>query len=397
MSELRWRSVAAIVGDAVARGVASAASLVVARGREILFEHEAPVLGSHAPTIFDLSSLTKPLATTAACMVLVARGRLGLDDRVAEHLPAFAGHDEAERARVRVCDLLGHRSGLPAWRPFYENAADAMRKVGGTAYPTEDSRQRVCELACRLALEGPPGLRALYSDVGYIVLGMLVEAVTGQRLDMVVTRELLAPLQLHDAGFLPVMAPGSDADGFLPVTAPGSDADGSRRRRLEPERIAPCGPCPWRGGSVHAVVHDLNAYAMGGVAGHAGLFASARDVHAIVAEHVAAISNESKVLDGAVVGEFWSPRRRAPEQTWLLGWDTPTPGASSAGSRISSGSVGHLGFTGTSVWIDRPRGVHVVLLTNRVHAGPNADGIRRLRPMLHDAVFEAVDGESGGG
>jgi CubicO group peptidase (beta-lactamase class C family) len=381
VSELRWRSVEAIVGDAVAQGIAPAAALVVARGREILFEHEAPVRQAHAATIFDLSSLTKPLATAAACMVLVARGRLGLDERVVDRLPAFAGHDEPARARVRVCDLLGHRSGLPAWKPFYETAA--MHEVEGIPYPTEGSRRAVGDHACRLALESAPGGKAVYSDVGYIVLGMLVEAISGQRLDAFVARELLAPLRLHDTG-------------FLPVTAPGQDAGGLGRTGLDRDRIAPCGHCSWRGCAVHAVVHDLNAYAMGGVAGHAGLFASARDVHALVAEHVAAASNEGEVLDGSVVREFWSPQRKAPGQTWLLGWDTPTPGASSAGSRVSGNAVGHLGFTGTSVWVDRRRGIHVVLLTNRVHAGADAAGIKRLRPMLHDAVFEAVDGESAG-
>ena len=133
---------------------------------------------------------------------------------------------------------------------------------------------------------------------------------------------------------------------------------------------------------------------MGGVAPHAGLFATARDVHRLVAQWVAAAAGHGRVLDHALVLQAWDRERAsaaAAESTWALGWDTPTPGASSAGSRVSRDSVGHLGYTGTSIWIDRTRQTHVVLLTNRIAYGRNPDAIRALRPPLHDAVFAALD------
>ena len=153
------------------------------------------------------------------------------------------------------------------------------------------------------------------------------------------------------------------------------------------DSVAPCGNSPARAAAVCGLVHDDTAYAMGGVAGHAGLFSTAGEVHALVAEYVEALAGRSSLFDGAVVERFWTVANRLPGSTWVLGWDTPTPGSSTAGGLISPDSVGHLGFTGTSIWVDRVREVHVVLLTNRLQAGAEREDVNDLRTRFHDAVF----------
>jgi len=160
---------------------------------------------------------------------------------------------------------------------------------------------------------------------------------------------------------------------------------------MDVDRIAPCGSCAWRGtDAVRGAVQDENAYAMAGVAGHAGLFSTARDVHTLVAEWVLAHAGSGRLLDPQVVRRLWRRSPSVPGTTWALGWDTPSRPISTAGTHVSADAVGHLGFTGTSIWIDIQRGVHVILLSNRVHPDRASTGIRELRPRLHDAVFEAV-------
>jgi CubicO group peptidase (beta-lactamase class C family) len=180
--------------------------------------------------------------------------------------------------------------------------------------------------------------------------------------------------------------------GYLPLL----DRERRGARWPDPSRIAAAGTCEWRRRSIHGEVQDENAWAMGGVASHAGLFATVEAVHLLVLEWVRAAAGRGLLLDRRLVTYAWARASGVARGTWALGWDTPSPGASSAGTRVGPSAVGHLGYTGTSVWIDRNRGVHVVLLTNRIACGRSSDAIRALRPRLHDAVFAAVDAERSG-
>ncbi len=386
MSPPDWTPVAQILDEAVGPGrVAPAAALLVGHGGDIVFEHSAGVAGvpgNERPcdetTIFDLASLTKPLVTVALTLDLISRGKLGFDSRVADFLPGFvagaAGGEgaDARRRAVSVRHLLRHDSGLPAYRRYFERFDATACAAAGA-----DERRGMFDLALAEPLERDPRSGSVYSDVGFLVLGALVEQVAGARIDELAAQRLFEPLEVADAAFV------ENARGAESAFA---------------ARCAATGPCDWRGSEVHAVVQDENAYAMGGVATHAGLFATARGVHRLVAEWVAAAAGHGVLLDRRIVGHAWdrsAAAAGAAPSTWALGWDTPTPGASSAGSRIGRLAVGHLGYTGTSVWIDPSRRAHVVLLTNRIACGRDSEGIRALRPRVHDAVFAALDRRSG--
>ena len=340
---------------AVARGDFPAATLLVA--------HEGqPVLHSaygraELDTIFDLASLTKPLATTAACMLLCAEGRLRVDHRVSRWLPEL---DRPQTRGMRVWQLLDHSSGLPAWLPLYQQVARLTRSRRRAAV-----RRRVAATS----LEAPPGTQAVYSDLGFILLDWLLERCAGQRLDRLVAGRLYRPLGLSRTQFIDLARPGS--------------------AQTLREQIAPTERCPWRGRRLQGEVHDDNCHAMGGISGHAGLFSTAHEVHLLTRELVAAHQGVASLLDRKVVRRFWG-WRRVPGSTRCLGWDTPSPVGASAGRLWSPRSVGHLGFTGTSLWIDLERSSWVVLLTNRVYRGREPNPMKRFRPRLHDAVARAL-------
>ena len=321
-------------------------------------------------TVFDLSSLTKPLATATAFMLLVQDRKVQLDDRVTRFFPNFGVHG---KTYVTFRHLLAHCSGLAAWRPYFREIARRDREGRLNFLASQGAKEFVYEKIHREPAEYETGTQSLYSDLGFMLLGQLIELVTRGPLDRFCRERIFRPLGLRATGFV--------------------DLTELRARRLTPvtERIAATERCPWRLKVLCGEVHDDNAYAMGGVAGHAGLFASAPDIDALVCRLRACWRGEDSFVASGLVREFWTRRATVPGSTWALGWDTPTPEASSAGRHISGRAVGHLGFTGTSLWIDLERDAHVILLTNRVHPRRDNDAIKALRPAVHDAVLEALD------
>lgn len=371
-----------MVARFLAEGAAPGAALLLGRGERVLFEG---YYGTLAPgdaavtsaTIYDLSSLTKPLATLACLLRVVARRGSSLGEPLCRLLPELASDTrDSRRSEITVRHALGHCAGFPARGMYFERLARAERQERKALIATNEGARRIVEMACAEPLLDAPGRVVTYSDVGYILLGEWLARASGSALDRLFAEQIAVPLDLVDTGYI------------------RADTGATARGSPEPSRIAPTDHCPWRGRRVRGEVQDENAYAMGGVAGHAGLFSTAREVHRLASSFVASIEGNAGLFDRGLVREcFAGPGSVVSGSTWSLGWDTPTPGSSSAGRGISPRSFGHLGFTGTSLWVDLDRGVHVVLLTNRVYADKENTGIRRMRPLVHDAVFEAVDAE----
>ncbi len=307
-------------------------------------------------TLFDLASLTKPLATGALVLLMAAEGKMALDAPLRESLPPARGSRWGE---VSLRDLLSHASGLPAWAPLY-------RKIDARL-PVEERKGQLLREILALAPAGERGKTSLYSDFGFMLLGWALEEVAGERLDALFRRRLAGPLRLSGVDFL---SEGS--------SLPWKDRDRDNRfaaTEVDPETGEP------RVG----VVHDEHSRCLGGVSGHAGLFATARGVWQLSRPWMVRTGEEG-IFPERLLKEF--TRRREPLE-WALGFDTPTPGSSSGTRMTPEASIGHLGYAGTSVWMDRARDRIVVLLTNRVHPTRTNNRIREFRPRLHDRVAEA--------
>lgn len=357
-----WPEVQALLDDAVARGVVPGAALAVrARDGDVrsfrtghaeLRPRKRLALPGHA---WDLASLTKVLCTTSVAMRLVERGCLDLDAPVQEHLPTAP-------VGVTAAHLLHHSSGLAAWAPLHIGVTAAGLPWGSPA-----ARAHMVEAALRSGLEAPPGTRHRYSDLGFLVLGALLEAAGGDRIDRLFEREVRAHA-------------GVDLRWGWPGAAATED-------------------CPTRGRVLAGEVHDLNAAAMGGLAPHAGLFGSPEAAVGLASWLIRARDGGEASLSSATVRRFWSA---AGPGSHRLGWDGVTPGGSSAGSRWPLDGVGHLAFTGCSLWIAPRQRVAVALCTNRVHphieggAVPGAPASARyvafkaLRPAVHGAIVAAL-------
>jgi CubicO group peptidase (beta-lactamase class C family) len=342
--------------DIVARGTADrrfpGAVLAVGDARGAFHLRSFGSLGYEAgwpevslSTVYELASLTKVIAATTLAMVLEEEGRLEIASPVSRLLPGFRG---GAKHGVRIRDLLTHASGLPAWAPLFREA------VGTEA---------VVAAAAGLGLEAEPGTRSCYSDPGFILLGAALEAAGGGRLDALSRARVLEPLGMAETGFNP---------------APEGR-----------QRIAPTELDPWRGRMLQGEVHDENAFAMGGVAGHSGLFGPIADVIRFARMMLEGGTLEGRrLVSGSTVARYVA-RSEVPGSSRALGWNTPSPG-SSAGTLLSPRSFGHTGFTGTSLWIDPERGVFVALLTNRVHPSREGPGIQDLRAAVADAVVRGL-------
>lgn len=304
-------------------------------------------------TVFDLASVTKVMVTTAAAMLLFDRGILDLDTSLGEILPGFViGREPGSgKERVTMRMLLAHSSGLPAYARLFE------------LHTSPTGLLRAC---LQMPLEAAPGTRAEYSDIGFILLGKALEVLAGDYLARFCQREIFAPLEFTSACFCPpvVMRP----------QIPPTENDTIFRKRV-----------------IQGEVQDEHAFVLGGCGGHAGLFANAFDV----LRFAACILSEGRTARGEqlfqpATVQLFATLQSAPSGTSrALGWDTPTV-PSSSGRNFSASSIGHLGYTGTSLWIDRSRNLAVVLLTNRTWPDRSNKAIQQVRPLFHDTVFSCM-------
>ena len=331
-----------LAGEAVAEGVVPGAVLLVGAGGERVF-HEAfgrralepAPLPATPDTLYDVASVTKAVVTSVLAMQQVGTGAVRLDDPLFRHVPELLdAHDGDGRAGITLRHLLAHAGGLPAHRPYYATVPEGPER-----------RQRILRAAAREPLAGPPGARSLYTDVGFILLGWALERAARARLDLEARRSVFAPL-------------GLGASLFAPLGQAAAEAPGPRPADVGP--VAATERCPVRGRVVSGEVHDLNAFAMDGVAGHAGLFSTAADLAAVGEALLAAWRGDAgpALVERDVIREFWRPAG-VPGSTWRLGWDGPADARSQAGARLSRAAVGHLGFTGCSLSIEsRARADH---------------------------------------
>jgi serine-type D-Ala-D-Ala carboxypeptidase len=373
-----FRTAFQILRDAIAARVFPAASVAVAYAGKLVAlksfghfvyqnESDAPLLAAFArkhglsspkgrdfefqvtpKTLFDLASLTKPIATTTMAMILYERGLLELDAPISGTVPEFlADPDHDPRRRdVPFRMLLAHSSGLPAYEKLFLRAK---------------TRDQLLDAAFTTPLTADPGAHAEYSDIGFIILGVALERFAGEDLDEFCQREIFGPLAMANTTFNPPAE-------LRPQIPPTADDRTFRRRIIQGE------------------VQDENASVLGGVAAHAGLFSNAEDIsrfaHAI-------LQGGSPILRPETIAEFTRRESTPVGTTRTLGWDTPS-NPSQSGKHFGPRSYGHLGYTGTSLWIDPDRQLSITLLTNRTWPDCQNQAIKQVRPRFHDAIIEAL-------
>lgn len=310
---------------------------------------------------FDLASLTKPLATTLAVLALLKEKKIRLDENISSLLERTVSRD---KRNITLQQLLGHCSGLPPYRPYFKDLV---------ALPLAKRRETVIERILAEPLACPPGSCSQYSDLGFILLGMIVEKKAGRDLASFVRDKIYMPLGLEKKIF------------FMPLSGKG------KKGRSGP-RFAATEECPWRSKVLCGEVHDDNAYVLGGVAGHAGLFGNIKGVLKLttaILDQWQGRSEHPNYLNSDLQ-KILTRQARDGENTWALGFDTPAAKGSSSGRYLAPTSVGHLGFTGTSFWIDRTKDLVIVLLTNRVHPRRDNERLKGFRPLFHDVVVKTL-------
>ncbi len=304
-------------------------------------------------TVFDLASLTKPLATSVAAMILIQEGKMDLDQTLGNTVRDFS---DTDKKGLSVRQLLCHTSGLPDYQPYYKRLLNLS---------PNDAKTSLRKLLVAEPLIHKPLKICLYSDLGFMILEWLIEEVAGEGLDSFIGKDLYEPLGLKNLFFNPIP-------------------------QIKNRPYAATEDCPRRGKILEGEVHDDNAYAVGGVAGHAGLFGTTRAVYTLLQELLDTYQRKtnSDILHPDTIQAFF--KRQSDVGSWALGFDTPSRPDSSSGKYFSDKSVGHLGFTGTSFWMDLNKDLIVVLLTNRVHPRRDNEKIKLFRPILHDKIMEMV-------
>ena len=311
------------------------------------FTYESDSPDVKPSTIYDLASLTKVIATTTAAMICIDRKYFTLDDKVEKFIPDFKAND---KENITIRNLLLHNSGLPAWEKFYDKNL---------------TKDQILSDIYSSKLEYKTGSKTVYSDLGMIVLGKVIEKVTNSSLDKFCKKEIFEPLGMNDTYFNP---PDS-----VKYKIPPTENDTYWRNRL-----------------IKGEVHDETASLLGGVSGHAGLFSNVEDL----AKFLLLILNKGfyknkRIINSETVELF--TKRQSQESSRALGWDTKSETGSSAGNLFGTISFGHTGFTGTSIWVDPDRNLFVVFLTNRVYPSREKNKLLSIRPKLHDAVIRAID------
>ena len=314
-------------------------------------------------TLFDLASLTKPIATTTMAAILHERGELELDAPIIDTVPEFRS-DDSRRNEVTFRMLLAHSSGLPAYEKLFQKT---------------HSRDELLQAAFTIPLTASPGTRAEYSDIGFIILGIALERLAEELLDIFCQREIFGPLAMSNTTFNPPAAMRTKIPPMADERKQDSPDAEAVRADQKPRST-------FRNRIIQGEVQDENAWVLGGVAGHAGLFSTAEDLAKFA--H-AMLEGGAPILRHATTTLFTRREPQPAGTSRTLGWDTPTS-PSQSGKYFGPHSYGHLGYTGTSLWIDPGRQLSITLLTNRTWPDCSSQAIKQVRPRFHDAIIEAL-------
>ena len=366
----RNEQISALLQEHIDAGEFPSAVYLVAQGDDVVLADalghsvvEPYRVANKFDTIYDLASLTKPLVTTLLCSRRIELGELTLDSSVSHYLAEF---DRTDKQMITVRELLTHTSGLPAWRPLY--------------VLTEDQPDRAAGAIANLNLEYKPGTRVVYSDLGFIALGILLERMTGHRLAELAMREIFEPLKVQQTFFNPEIALQTGIAAC--ETGNAYEADMCKEMGTESYPNA-------RQRLIWGEVHDGNAYFLGGAAGHAGLFSTASETFVLAQQFLA---ESSRLLNRDTCGLFRENMTLGLEEARSIGWQLAATKDSTGGVDLPRDSFGHNGFTGTSLWIDPENDRIFILLTNRTHARPlpfaNINAVRR---QFHSLAIKALD------
>lgn len=349
-----FKDVDSVINEAIKDSAFPGAVVLIWQDGKTIFDkaygHYTYDLASEEVTtksIFDLASLTKVVATTTAAIICYDRKLFSLDDKVVKFIPNFGVHG---KENITLKNLLLHNSGLPAWKKFY-----------GRDLKYDD----VIDEIYSSELEYKTGEKTVYSDLGVITLGKVIEKVTGKSLDQFCKDEIFIPLSMHSTFFNPI-------DSLKKYCMPTENDN------------------YWRMNTLQGEVHDETSAMLNGVAGHAGLFSTTDDI----AKLMSVLMNNGKYNNVQFIQQSTIElftKRYSKESTRALGWDTKSESGSSAGKYFSNQSFGHTGFTGTSIWADPVRNLFVIFLTNRVYPTRNNSKILKVRPKLHDAVIHCLE------
>ena len=355
-------SISREVEQAILQGVFPGAVLLCAVNQKIVF-HESYGMTDifekrkmRTDSIFDLASLTKPLATTLALSKLIERNQVFLDQKIGSVLKEFKASPKAD---ITIDMLLRHTSGFPAHREYFKKI------IKTDANPRKYLRQ----LLVREALENKIDVCQVYSDLGFMVLSWIIEKTACQRLDRFVTEQIYSPLGIDDLFFIDLDLKNEKLNTYR-------------------QKIVATQKCPWRKKLLKGEVDDDNAWAVGGIEGHAGLFGDAGSIYKLCCEILNALLNKpTKVLSPDIIKAFV---QKESQCDMVAGFDTPSKKDSSSGQFFSSSSVGHLGFTGTSFWIDPVTSLIIIFSTNRVHPLRLNEGLKKFRPQIHDLIYSQL-------
>ena len=368
MNEEKYPFITRKLQQAIENGSTPGVALLVDKDGELVYRHALGYAQRypehkdlHETTIFDVASLTKVIATTTAVMILIREHLLSLEEPVKTYIPEFP-HEQ-----ITFLHLLTHSAGFPQWFPVYEEIQQEVEQRGNAFIGSSEARHYVLEKIFHTPLLAAPGEQYTYTDIGFILLGHAIDQITGMPLDEYCKKMIFAPL-------------GMTHTFFRRQGTPLPEGDYAATER-----------CEWRRRILYGEVHDENTYALGGVAGHAGLFSTLDDVRMFMNTLSCCYDGKDTFLPQSIVQQFFTRQYLPENSTRALGWDTPSPEASTGGELLSPTSVGHTGFTGTSIWLDLSRKLLIILFSNRIHLSRNNQKFLKMRPKIHDTVVITFD------